>query len=94
MVLKQALYGQHSTRIQPGIFHFFFASSQFIAGLIAGVVILRSDVAPKWAGLALIPGVISLITGQLFLYKTAIFWPLANARWIAGVWGLTRRTKD
>jgi len=65
---------------------------QFMAWIIAGIVIIRKKVAPLWVGLALILGVPCLITGQAFYFKLEIFWPLANGLWLLGIWGLVKST--
>jgi len=61
---------------------------QFLAWIIAGIFVLRTNIAPKWAGVALILGVPSLIIAQVFFYRLEIFWPLANGLWLLGIWGL------
>lgn len=67
---------------------FLYNLGQFVAWIIAGVAIMRKKIAPWWVGLALILGVPCLITGQAFYFKLEVFWPLANALWLLGVWGL------
>ena len=61
---------------------------QFLAWIIAGIVVLHTGIAPKWAGVALILGVPSLIIAQALYFKLEIFWPLANGLWLLGIWGL------
>lgn len=62
----------------------------FSTWIIAGVAIMRKKIAPWWAGLAFILSIPSLITAQALYYNLEIFWPLANAMWLFGVWGLVR----
>jgi hypothetical protein len=62
----------------------------FLAFIIGGVALLRMPQVPMWAGLALIAGIPTLVTGQFFLFHTAIFWPLATALWLAGMWGIRK----
>ena len=66
---------------------------QFLAWIIAGIAIIRTDIAPKWVGIALILGVPSLITAEAFYFMTDLFWPLANALWLIGIWGLIKSRK-
>ena len=63
---------------------------QFLSWIIAGIAVIRTGIAPKWAGLALILGVPSLITAEAFYFMTELFWPLANALWLLGIWGLVK----
>lgn len=66
--------------------------AQFLAWIITGVAVIRRKLAPGWAGLFLILGVPVMIMGQFFLFKTEILWPLANLLWVAGIWGLGRKS--
>ena len=66
---------------------------QFLSWIIAGVAVIRTGIAPKWAGIALILGVPSLITAEAFYFMTELFWPLANALWLIGIWGLVKSYK-
>lgn len=63
---------------------------QFVAWIFAGVAVVRTKTAPWWAGLALVLGVPCLITAQAFYIHLELFWPLANALWLLGVWGLVK----
>ena len=67
---------------------FVLNSGQFLAWIIAGIVILRTGIAPKWAGVSLILGVLSVITGQGLYLALEVFWPLGTGLWLVGVWGL------
>lgn len=62
----------------------------FIAFIFGGAMLLRVANVPKWSGLALIAGIPTLITGQFFLYHTALFWPLATALWTVGMLGIRK----
>ena len=62
----------------------------FVAWIIAGVVILRTNVAPKWTGASMILGVLSVITAQALYVALELFWPLGTGLWLIGVWGLVR----
>jgi len=61
---------------------------QFLAWIIAGIAILRTDIAAKWAGVALILGVPSVIIAQALYFNLEVFWPLGTGLWLIGVWGL------
>jgi hypothetical protein len=63
---------------------------QFLSWIIAGIAVIRTGIAPKWAGIALILGVPSLITAEAFYFMTELFWPLANVLWLLGIWGLVK----
>ena len=63
---------------------------QFLAWIIAGIAVIRTGIAPKWVGIALILGVPSLITAEAFYFMTDLFWPLANVFWLIGIWGLIK----
>jgi hypothetical protein len=62
----------------------------FVAWIIAGVVILRTEIAPKWVGASLILGVASVFTAQALYIALEFFWPLGTGLWLAGVWGVVR----
>lgn len=71
-----------------------FNLGQFIAWIIVGTVVIRTNLAPKWAGIAVILGVPSIITAQAFYFHLEIFWPLANIFWVLGVWGLVKSYRN
>jgi hypothetical protein len=71
----------------------FFNICQFLAWIITGIVIFKTKLAPIWVGMALILRVPVLITAQAFYFNLEIFWPLANALWAVGIWGLIRTQK-
>lgn len=69
---------------------FLFNLGQFIAWIIAGVAVIRKKLAPWWVGLALILAVPCIITAQAFYFMLELFWPLGNALWLLGVWGVVK----
>lgn len=61
-----------------------------LAWIIAGVAVIRRQVAPWWVGAALILAIPCLITAQALSYHLELFWPLANGLWLLGVAGLVK----
>ena len=71
---------------------FLMNAAQFLAWIVAGVVILRTGVAPRWTGVCLILGVLSVVTGQGVYFALTLFSPLGIALWLAGIWGIQAAT--
>jgi hypothetical protein len=65
------------------LYNWFF----FLAWIMAGVAVIRRNVAPWWVGVALILSIPCLITAQALYIQLEIFWPLANGLWLLGVVG-------
>jgi hypothetical protein len=70
---------------------FVLNAAQFLAWIIAGVSLLRSGAAPKWAAVSLILGVVSVVTAQGAYVALEVFWPLGCALWTIGAYGVAFR---
>jgi len=51
---------------------------------------MRKKIAPWWVGLALILATPCIVIAQALYFNLEIFWPLGNALWLLGVWGLIK----
>ena len=91
-VVNDGLESEASMMWLAGLFLYNFC--YFFTWPIAGVEIIRNRVAPWWVGLAFILSIPSLITGQALYFHLEIFWPLANALWLFGVWGFVAFGKN
>lgn len=66
----------------------------FVVALTAGIAVLRTHVAPVWAGLALIAFVPVFITAQAAYVAIEVTYPLAAGCLLVGVAGVVRAGKD
>ena len=64
----------------------------FVAWIIAGIVILRTGVASRWAGACYIAGVAAIVTAQALYVALPVFWPLGTGLLTIGVVSLARRS--
>lgn len=55
---------------------FLYNTSWFAAWIIAGTIILKSGIAPRWAGACCIAGVASIIAAQALYLALPVTWPL------------------
>ncbi len=62
----------------------------FAAWLVAGIVILKTTVVPRWVGACSIGGVIAVIIGQAAYIALEVFWPLGTGLWLATTIGVVR----
>lgn len=62
----------------------------FLVPIIAGVAVLRTGVAPRWAGVALLVFVPVFIAAQAAGAAIQVTWPLAWVVLTGGVYGVTR----
>jgi len=73
---------------------FVYNAGGFLAWIIAGIVILRTAIAPKWAGACFIAGVASVITAQAAYIALEVFWPLGTGLWLLGTWGVVKSMRS
>ena len=71
---------------------FLYNVAWFVAWIIAGTVILRTGVAPRWAGACYIAGVAAIVTAQALYVALPVFWPLGTGLLTIGVVSLARRS--
>lgn len=64
-----------------------------VAFIVAGIALLRTNLAPKWSGLLLILCFPTIATAELFTYGTEIFWPLGTAFLTMAIWGLVNTAR-
>lgn len=62
----------------------------FAAWLVAGVVILKTAVVPRWVGACCIGGAIAVILGQAAYIALEVFWPLGTGLWLLATIGIVR----
>lgn len=61
-----------------------------VAFIVAGIALLRTDFAPKWAAILLIVCFPTIATAELFTYGTETVWPLGTAFLATAIWGLVK----
>lgn len=59
----------------------------FGAWIVAGIVILKTAVVPRWVGLCCLGGVIAVPVGQAAYIATEFFWPLGTGLWLLATIG-------
>ncbi|MGI9577644.1 MAG: hypothetical protein ACR2OH_05565 [Microthrixaceae bacterium] len=62
----------------------------FAAWLVAGIVILKTAVVPRWVGACCIGGAIAVILGQAAYVALEVFWPLGTGLWLLATNGVVR----
>jgi hypothetical protein len=62
----------------------------FAAWLVAGIVILKTAVVPRWVGACCIGGAVAVILGQAAYIALEVFWPLGTGLWTAATIGVLR----
>ena len=65
----------------------------FLVALIAGIAIIRTRVAPVWAGAAIIAWVPVFITAQAGYQWIEVTYPLANLLFLVGVAGTVQASR-
>jgi hypothetical protein len=64
--------------------------ANFAAWLVAGIVILKTRVLPRWVGACCIAGVVSVVLGEGFYVALNVMWPLGTGLWFAATIGVVR----
>lgn len=60
----------------------------FGAWIVAGIVILKTAVVPRWIGVCCLGGVVAVVLGQAAYVALGVFWPLGTGLWVAATAGL------
>jgi len=62
----------------------------FAAWLVAGIVILKTAVAPRWVRVCCIGGVVAAPIGRAASIALEVFWPLGTGLWLVATIGIIR----
>lgn len=73
---------------------FLYSVAWFVAWIVAGIVIWRTGIAPRWAGASFIAGVAAFVTAQALYIALPVFYPLGTGLLAIGVASLARRSSQ